>query len=738
MLEDLNSIQQQAVETTQGPLLLLSGAGTGKTKVLTNRIVNILNQNLAYSSQILAVTFTNKAATEMKHRIENILHRPVDGFWIGTFHSIGLRILRRHVAEVGLKENFTIIDTADSERLIKEILVERNVDTTKNSPTFVYNTIARFKDKNISPQSVPNALNVAVGSVQISTIYEEYQTRLKQLNCVDFGDLIYLCVDLFKQFPDVLALWQGKFKYIMVDEYQDTNVIQYTFVKILSLPHNNIFCVGDDDQSIYSWRGAEIDNILRFEKDFPNAKVLYLEQNYRSTNSILNAASSLIAKNSSRYSKKLWSDKADDSKIIIKECFNSKQEADILAQDISLLNQNGGRYENTAVLVRAMYLTREIEEKLIAYSIPYKIFGGAKFYDRLEIKDACSYLRLVVQKYDDLAFMRAISAPKRGIGETSIAKLRDYARSEGLSLFNASQKLVEEIFDSKIISSKIKNQLQEFIALFNAVEDMKATARLSEMLNYILNTSGYIDILKAENSPESKSRLENLKELASALDGFNNLEEFLEHISLINETEDKNDNNSVILMTIHAAKGLEFEAVFLPGFEEGIIPSPRSIDENAVAGLEEERRLAYVAITRAKKFLQISFCNNRYMYGSYQSTMGSRFLNEVDEGSVKRVALNNYNPNTYSFNQQQSILNSTSFGSSGGSYHKSNFNKNSNISNNNNDADHNKAKFKIGAIVQHATLGQGMIIALEGSIATVKFNNTTTKKIITDFLKLVG
>lgn len=742
IFSDLNDVQKEAVQSINGPLLILAGAGTGKTKVLTSRIVNILNQGLARTHEILAVTFTNKASKEMKERVELLLGYPVDGFWIGTFHSVGLRILRRHYIEAGLLPNFTILDMDDCEKIIKQILLESNVDTKKFPSSMVSNTIGRLKDKNILPDTVPNADNKMIGSTSLVEIYTSYQRRLKELNCVDFGDLLLLCVDLFRQFPDILEEWQTRFKYIMVDEYQDTNSLQYLFVRVLALKHNNICAVGDDDQSIYSWRGAEIANILRFEEDFAGAKVLRLEQNYRSTTPILKVASSIISKNSERWEKTLWTDKTEETKVKLFEAFNSKQEADFVATSINDLVRRGLRYNQVAILVRATFQSREIEERLMFNAVPYRFIGGSRFYDRLEIKDIIAYLRLLYQSYDDMAFLRIINVPKRGIGNSSIDKIQGFAREKGLSLYNASK----EALGKSIIPKKAENELSSFIECFEQWKYSAHEKSLGAIAKEVVEGSGYMDMWIAENTVESKSRVENIKELFMALESFKSLEEFLEHVSLVSDKEDESEDNKVTLMTLHGAKGLEFDTVFLPGWEEGIIPNQRSIDDLGELGVEEERRLAYVGITRAKKDLYISFSRNRQMYGQWQSCVGSRFIDEMnfdyvqkinESNSVEKIMNDPYVSKAFYGNKSSGGLGSSGY-HGGSSYEKKSFGTEGFKSID--DFRPKKTEFrgiKTGMRVNHSIMGEGEVISVQGPIATVNFDKDGSKKIMVSFLSEV-
>lgn len=724
--DKLNKVQHEAVHTLEGPLLILAGAGTGKTKVLTSRVVNILNSGLAKTSEILAVTFTNKAAKEMKERIEHMLGYPADGFWLGTFHSIGLRILRRHTAEAGLSHNFTILDPDDCEKILKQILLDKNIDTKKYSPKLISNTIAKLKDKNFMPDSVPDIENRLIGVVTLVEIYTKYQERLRSLNAVDFGDLILLCIHIFAQFPDILEYWQTRFRYIMVDEYQDTNAIQYIFIRLLGLKHQNVCCVGDDDQSIYSWRGAEINNILRFEKDFTGAKVLRLEQNYRSTLPILQVAASLIAKNADRWEKSLWSEQKEGAAVKIYETLNSKQEAETLCNLIMESKKSGYHYKNIGILVRAIFQTREIEESLLTHAIPYKIVGGKKFYDRLEIKDAIAYLRLLYQHNDDMAYFRIINVPKRGIGESSVNKIRQFANEKATSMLQASKLIIGE----KILSAKVENQLQEFTNLFGNNELESHEIVLTEITKQLLENSGYIAMWQEEEGIEAESRLENINELYSSLKNYSNLEEFLEHVSLVSDHDDEYQDNKVSLMTLHAAKGLEFDVVILPGWEEGLLPHQRSLEENGDLALQEERRLAYVGITRAKKELHILYAKNRQAYGNWTSSIPSRFLEEIDSKLLEPIKQGDGLTADERI-MQDPYLRRKLYGNTDkeNNFVKSNYQTVENIALNSN--------LKVGYKVKHNTMGEGIIEKIQGPIATVRFANNNIKKIMVTFLKKV-
>ncbi len=718
IFEGLNSVQQEAVKNTEGPLLVLAGAGTGKTKVLTSRIVNILNQRLAKMQEILAVTFTNKASKEMKERIEGMLGYPIDGFWIGTFHSIGLRIIKRHVAEVGLKNNFTIVDTDDCEKIIKQILVDKNIDGKKFPPSLFLNLISRLKDKNIMFDNIPEQENTKFDNCSLQDIYESYQNRLRSLNSVDFGDLLLLCVDLFRQFPDVLAKWQNQFKYILVDEYQDTNTLQYIFIRILGLKYGNVCAVGDDDQSIYSWRGAEIANILKFSEDFSNAKVLRLEQNYRSTNPILKVASQLIAKNDNRFGKTLWTENTLEHKVKLYEAFNSKQEAEFISNTIEDCVRKNYQYKNIAVLVRSTFQMREIEERFIYNAIPYKVVGGNKFYDRMEIKDAIAYLRIVNQSYDDLAFLRIINTPKRGIGDSSIDKIRQYANNNMISMFESAKRIIGQ----KVVSAKVENELNIFVELIDHGKQLLTEKGLGSVAEYLLKESGYVAMWELEKSQEAKSRVENIKELYTALDSYENLETFLENVTLSTSKDDEHEDNKASIMTMHGSKGLEFDVVFLSGWEEGIMPNQRSIEETGDLALQEERRLAYVGITRAKKELYISYANNRLMYGNWQSCMPSRFLMEIPAELLDKVK------DTGGYINQGYQNNFT----------RDSFTAKKPAPRTVDDSDFVMPKntgIKVGQRVVHNTMGEGEVQQLQGIVATVKFDTSGTKKIMISFLK---
>lgn len=628
-LKGLNEAQQSAVLATEGPALVLAGAGTGKTRVLTTRLAHILLTGRARPHEILTVTFTNKAAMEMKERVSHLLGRPVEGWWLGTFHALAARMLRRYADRVGLTSNFTILDTDDQLRLLKQVIAVHNLDSKKNPPKLVLDVIERWKDRAIPPGSIGTNDAGDIADGKMPQIYRDYQDRLRTLNACDFGDLLLHMVTLLKdpQHADILDHYAGQFRYILVDEYQDTNVAQYLWLRLLAQRHKNICCVGDDDQSIYGWRGAEVENILRFEKDFPGATVVRLEQNYRSTNTILNAANAVIAHNSQRLGKNLWSEAGDGEKIRLRAVWDGPQEAVAIADDIEDLQRKGTSLKDIAILVRASHQTREFEERFIKTAIPYRVVGGLRFYERMEIRDAIAYFRATVQPRDDLALERIINTPKRGIGDASMQKVFAFARARSLCLSDAILLLIE----TDELPAKARGALRQLMADFVRWRDMLTTMRHTEVAALMLDESGYTAMWQADKSIEAQGRLENLKELVSALAEFGNLDSFLEHVALVMENAEKSGEDMVTLMTLHGAKGLEFNVVFLPGWEEGLFPSQRSMDEKGLTGLEEERRLAYVGLTRARQRAYIYHATSRQVYGSWMNAMPSRFIAELPE-----------------------------------------------------------------------------------------------------------
>ncbi|MCK5374177.1 MAG: UvrD-helicase domain-containing protein [Alphaproteobacteria bacterium] len=632
-LDALNVNQRTAVEGLEGAWLVLAGAGTGKTRVLTTRLAHLLNTGNAYPSQILAVTFTNKAALEMKERISAMMGgAPVEGWWLGTFHSLAARMLRRHADLVGLSSNFTILDADDQVRLLKQIMEVNGVDTKKWAPKMCISFIDRWKDRALLPDQVSSddAGDVADGKMPI--LYKLYQARLRAVNACDFGDLLLHIITILKnpQHNDVLQEYHKRFRYIMVDEYQDTNVAQYLWLRLIAQGSGNICCVGDDDQSIYGWRGAEVENILRFEEDFSGATILRLEQNYRSTNTILKASGALIKNNGSRLGKDLWSEQGDGEKIKLCGLWDGKAEARWVGEEIEQLQRGSVENEKVhlnqvAVLVRTGFQTREFEERFIKLGLPYKVIGGARFYERMEIRDALAYLRVTMQCNDDLALERIINTPRRGIGNTTINTLYAYARAREISLYAAIMDLTQTDELRPKMRATLMKLMDDFARWRAALDAMKH----DDVAALILEESGYLDMWKQDKTPEAPGRIENLKEMIAGMSEYSSLEEFLEHVALVLENQDSSDGEYISIMTLHGAKGLEFDYVFLTGWEEGLFPSQRTMDENGVKGLEEERRLAYVGMTRARKGVFISYATSRNMYGSWINAVPSRFIEEL-------------------------------------------------------------------------------------------------------------
>jgi DNA helicase-2/ATP-dependent DNA helicase PcrA len=633
-LEALNEAQRQAVEAVEGPVLVLAGAGTGKTRVLTTRLAHILLTRRAWPSQLLAVTFTNKAAREMRERLDGMIGRAAEGLWLGTFHSVAARILRRHAELVGLKPNFTILDTDDQIRLLKQLLVADDIDEKRWPARVLLAMIQRWKDRALGPDKVPAGDAGEFAGGRALALYREYQARLATLNAVDFGDLTLHNIAILTSDDQVLESYQRQFRYLLVDEYQDTNVAQYLWLRLLAQRHKNLCCVGDDDQSIYSWRGAEIGNILRFEKDFPGAQVIRLEENYRSTPHILAAASGLIANNRGRLGKTLWTREAEGEKVRIRGVWDADQEAIWVGDEIEALQRKGETLSQMAILVRAGFQTREFEERFITLGLPYRVVGGPRFYERAEIRDALAYLRLVQSAADDLAFERIVNLPRRGIGDATMQTLHALARAETIPLGEAARRLV----DSDELKPAAKKALGGFLKDSERWRGLAETTSHPELAQIVLDESGYTAMWQADKSPEAPGRLENLKELVNAMAEFENLAGFLEHVSLVMEAVEDRTGDMVSVMTLHSAKGLEFDTVFLPGWEEGLFPSKRSMDELGMAGLEEERRLAYVGLTRARRRSAISFAANRRIHGQWQSAIPSRFVDELPKENVEVLA----------------------------------------------------------------------------------------------------
>ncbi|WP_062011091.1 ATP-dependent helicase [Aureimonas sp. AU4] len=642
-LDGLNAEQRAAVETTEGPVLVLAGAGTGKTRVLTTRIAHILATRRAYPSQILAVTFTNKAAREMKSRIGHLVGGEVEGMpWLGTFHSIGVKILRRHAELVGLKSNFTILDTDDQIRLIKQLIQAENLDDKRWPARSFANLMDGWKNKGLTPDQVPEGDAWAFGTGRGRELYKAYQARLTSLNAADFGDLLMHPIAIFRDHPDVLADYHRRFRYILVDEYQDTNVAQYLWLRLLAQSSEarravgqegvNVCCVGDDDQSIYGWRGAEVDNILRFERDYPGATVIRLERNYRSTAHILGAAAGLIANNEDRLGKTLFTDLRDDDdeKVSVNAGWDSEEEARAIGEEIEQLQRTGCKLNDMAILVRASFQMREFEDRFVTLGLNYRVIGGPRFYERQEIRDALAYFRCVCQPADDLAFERIVNTPKRGLGDAALQMLHTFARREQVPLLAAAGMIVQ----GDELKPRPRSALAEVARNFARWRDQLSSMRHTDLAEMILEESGYTEMWQADRSAEAPGRLENLKELVRSMDDYDSMPAFLEHIALVMDAEQNIETDAVSIMTLHSAKGLEFDTVFLPGWEEGLFPHQRSLDEGGRSGLEEERRLAYVGITRGKRRVKIWFVSNRRIHGMWQSTIPSRFLDELPEAHV--------------------------------------------------------------------------------------------------------
>jgi DNA helicase-2/ATP-dependent DNA helicase PcrA len=760
-LDGLNPEQRDAVESIDGPLLVLAGAGTGKTRVLTTRIGHILATRSAMPWQILAVTFTNKAAREMKDRIGNLIGGNVEGMqWLGTFHSIGVKILRRHAELVDLKSNFTILDTDDQLRLMKQLIQAQGLDE-KRWPARQLNTlIDGWKNRGLTPQQVPQDEGYYFAQGHGVKLYAEYQARLKVLNACDFGDLLLECLRLFRENPDVLADYHKRFRYILVDEYQDTNIAQYLWLRLLAQGGNNICCVGDDDQSISGWRGAEVDNILRFEEDFPGAKVIRLERNYRSTAHILAAASHLITYNEGRLGKTLHPQIEDDEaeKVTVTSAWDSEEEARTIGEQIEDLQRAKHDLNEIAILVRASFQMREFEDRFITMGLNYRVIGGPRFYERAEIRDALAYFRCVVQPADDLAFERIVNTPRRGLGDATLKQVHDHARSHGLPLTEAATDLVQ----TEELKPRPRNSLKGVLGQFTHWRTMLASMKHTELAEMILDESGYTEMWQKDKSADAPGRLDNLKELIRSMEEFDSLPSFLEHIALVMDRDSTQSNEAVSIMTLHSAKGLEFDTVFLPGWEEGLFPHQRALDESGTRGLEEERRLAYVGITRAKKRAKIYVASNRRIHGLWQNSVPSRFLDELPPAHVDVV-------------ESQSTYGGYGNSGVGGSiYGKSRFDSSDPFENNYDTpgwkrAQSNKAKktgkpkqrygggpastgkvidgeliakgtsdtpslFSVGERVFHQKFGYGNVKSIEGNKLTVEFS-TGTKRVIDSFVE---
>ena len=728
-LNALNIQQKEAILHSEGPLLILAGAGSGKTKVLTTRVAQLIKDKKCFGNQILCVTFTNKAANEMRERVLKLTNNKSNSIpWLGTFHSISNKILRKHAEAVGLKPSFTILDTLDQLKLIKNILAAENIDIKKNPPKLIAYLIDHWKNKALLPANVKiNSSDYS--KINALKIYKIYQERLRLMNCVDFGDLILHCVTIFKNFKEIQESFKKNFKYILVDEYQDTNYVQNLWLNLITNESKNICVVGDDDQSIYSWRGAEVKNILEFEKNFTNTKIVKLEQNYRSTKNIINTASSLISNNDDRLGKKIWSDLKDGDKVRVNSFSDGRDEATGISDIIEKELIKYFSLNDIAILVRAAFQTREFEERFIKIGLPYRVIGGMKFYERAEIKDALCYLRLIQQKNDDLAFERIINNPKRSIGDSTLKKLHDLSRTRNKNLFETA----DEILNEDELKPKTKESLKQFIKL------VKTWTKLSEQLDHVqllervLDESGYTQMLINEKSPEAEARLENLKELRASMKNYSNLVEFLENISLQTSIDEEWEGEKINLMTIHAAKGLEFNCVFLPGWEEGLFPHQKSIEEKGDQAVQEERRLAYVALTRAKQRLFISFANNRKYYGNNNSndwmpSMPSRFIDELDKQYLEINETAKDNDQDFEFSQDFNFMEGKK--SPGWKRYLQEKEKIKTINYTN-----NLTNFKIGQGVEHETFGKGKVIHIDGNKLLINFKDSGEKKVIDKYLK---
>ena len=747
-LDELNEEQRKAVEALDGPVLMLAGAGTGKTKALTARVVHLLNMRRANPNQILAVTFTNKAAREMKNRVGNMLGQVAEGMsWMGTFHSISVKILRRNAELVGLKSNFTILDTDDQLRLLKQLIQAENIDDKRWPARLLAGLIDRWKNRAWLPAEVPSSESTAYNN-QGTELYEQYQKRLKQLNAVDFGDLLLYCVEIFKKNQDILKKYQSFFRYILVDEYQDTNVAQYLWLRLLAGDHKNICCVGDDDQSIYGWRGAEVGNILRFEKDFPGATVIRLEQNYRSTPHILAAAAGVIATNEGRLGKKLWTSLETGEKVRLIGHWDGEEEARWIGEEIEAIQQ-GTRgeppksLENLAILVRASHQMRMFEDRFLTIGLPYRVIGGPRFYERMEIRDAMAYLRIVTSSEDDLAFERIINKPKRGLGDKAQQKIQLKARQYSTSLVEGAKILLSE----KVLGGKGAIELGILLSNIQRWENLLKDRAINhtELAELILDESGYTGMWQNDKTPDAPGRLENLKELVKALENFENIQGFLEHVSLVMDNDADEGEEKVSIMTLHAAKGLEFPVVFLPGWEDGLFPSQRSMDESGLKGLEEERRLAYVGITRAETLCTISFAGNRRIFGQWQSSLPSRFIDEMPADHVEVLTPPGLYGGGYGAVGMNSSLEEEAMAADG--YDSPGWKRLQNNSKRSMLGQPKDSKnliidatassiFEVGERVFHQKFGYGNIQDIEGDKLQIEFDKAGNKKVVSKFIIL--
>lgn len=741
-LRGLNPEQRRAVEAIEGPVLVLAGAGTGKTRVLTTRLAHILAIGAARPWELLAVTFTNKAAREMRHRITEIIGPAAEGLrWLGTFHSIAAQILRRHAELVGLKSNYTIIDVDDQERLIKQLLEAANIDIKRWTPKSLASLIDHWKNRGWTSEKVPPAEGAQFAHGRGVALYQAYQDRLKVLNACDFGDLLLHNITIFTAHPEVLEEYHRRFRYLLVDEYQDTNVGQYLWLRLLAQGKRNLCCVGDDDQSIYGWRGAEVDNILRFERDFPGAQVIRLEQNYRSTKHILAAASGLIGANRGRLGKTLWTEAEGGEKVTVRGVWDGEAESRLVAEDIERWRRSGRRYREAAVLVRASFQMRAFEERFVLLQIPYTVVGGPRFFERAEIRDAHAYLRLIQSPDDDLAFERIVNTPKRGIGDATVQKVLTAARLAGMSADAASRSLIA----SDELPARARTALSQFLRDMDRWRGLREAEPHPRLAETILEESGYIDALRLDRNPTSQTRLENLKELIQSMSAFESLEAYLEHVSLVMDLDRDGGDDAVQIMTLHAAKGLEFPLVFLPGWEEGVFPSQRSLDENGEKGLEEERRLAYVGITRAREEARISFVANRQVYGRWTSQLPSRFVDELPLAHVEASSETGYYGSGAS--ERASTWDDSSYGSG---YDSPGWRRAQARGYAGGPPGQTRviegegrlvataaapSAFTLGDRVFHVKFGYGVVTAIEGNKLTVAFDKAGEKRVIDSFLE---
>ncbi|MGB7374849.1 UvrD-helicase domain-containing protein [Pontixanthobacter sp.] len=742
----LNDPQKDAVLTTEGPVLMLAGAGTGKTAALTARLAHLVAMRKAWPSEILCVTFTNKAAREMRERVGGHIGPAVEGMpWLGTFHSIGAKMLRRHAELAGLKSNYTIIDTDDQLRLLKQLIRDNDVDEKRWPPRQLAGLIDKWKNRGLNPSDLDVIENELYANGRGQEFYRLYQDRLKALNACDFGDLLLHVLNIFKTHHEVLVQYRQRFKYILVDEYQDTNQVQYLWLRLLAQERKNICVVGDDDQSIYSWRGAEVANILRFEKDFPGAKVIKLEQNYRSTPEILAAASGLIGANSERLGKELWTDLPKGDKLRVIGVWDAPEEARRVGEEIERLEHEGAPLDEIAILVRAQYQTREFEDRFIQIGLNYRIIGGFRFYERAEIRDALAYLRVIAQPADDLAFERIYNQPKRGLGAKTLEKMYQYARASGMPLAAASLQLA----DSDELPKRAGNTIGALMRDFLRWREMETQISPSQLLRAVMDESGYNAMLEAERSTEAAGRIENLSELARAMEEYETLGDFLEHVSLVMDNDRANEGEKVTIMTMHAAKGLEFNNVFLPGWEEGVFPSQRSLDEGGLASLEEERRLAYVAITRARRRCTILHAANRRIYGQWTSSIPSRFVEDLPEDHITKESTMAGGESLWRANWSENDdpfahVSSARSGTRGPGFQRALSGGYSSSPAVVKEPRRSAASFAakartditIGAQVKHDKFGSGTVIDQDGNKLVINFENVGEKRVIDSFVTI--